>query len=216
MQCLRRRRPVSTLPCRVRTKNEEAREKATHLSPISIPHQKKMEATPVKQRAKTLLLCCMDCYLFRQKLVRLARQKAELLEQLNEGKLDGITLEELHVEMESNHVLSMSARNTQNEKINQLVVQVSKLLLQQRLSMELTTILLVRLPTPLQRILSIATTNSCAAGREMPRTKNKSKHIHGNLSGERVYGQTARSAHFNQLTLPILKHCTTELVLLSS
>ena len=53
-------------------------------------------------------------------------------------------------------------------------------------------LLLVRLPTPLQRILSMAITDNCAAGREMPRTKNKSKYVHDNSLGDRVYGQTAR------------------------
>ena len=41
-----------------------------------------------------------------------------------------------------------------------------------------------RLPTPLRRILSVAITNNCAAEREMPRTKNQSKYIHGNSSGD--------------------------------
>ena len=40
MQCLCRRRLDSALPYR-RTKKEEAREKATRLSPISAPYQKK-------------------------------------------------------------------------------------------------------------------------------------------------------------------------------
>ena len=40
MQCLCRQRLVSALPYR-RTKKEEEREKATRLSPISVPYQKK-------------------------------------------------------------------------------------------------------------------------------------------------------------------------------
>ena len=43
---------------------------------------------------------CTDCYLLRQKLASLARQKAELLEQLDDGELDGITPEELHAEID--------------------------------------------------------------------------------------------------------------------
>ena len=46
------------------------------------------------------------------------------------------------------------------------------------------TVVLVRLPTPLQEIFSMAFTNSCAVGREMPRTKNQSKYIHGNSPKE--------------------------------
>ena len=34
-------------------------------------------------------------------------------------------------------------------------------------------------------------TNSCAAGKEMQRTKNQSKYIHGYLPGDRIYRQTA-------------------------
>ena len=40
---------------------------------------------------------------------------------------------------------------------------------------------LVRLPTPPRRIFSMTITNSCAAGREMPRTNNQSNHIHDDL-----------------------------------
>ena len=61
---------------------------------------------------------------------------------------------------------------------------------------------LVRLPTPLRRIFSMAITNSCATGREMPRTKNQSKYIHGNLPGDRVYGQTARHSKFRKANSP--------------
>ena len=68
---------------------------------------------------------------------------------------------------------------------------------------------LVRLPTLLLlRILLMGIANSCAAGREIPRTKNQSTYIHGNSPGDRVYGQTARSAYFRHQKLPILKHCT--------
>ena len=49
----------------------------------------------------------------------------------------------------------------------------------------------IRLPTPLWRTLSMTITNSCAAGRERPRTNNQSKHIHAKFPGDRVYGQTA-------------------------
>ena len=43
---------------------------------------------------------------------------------------------------------------------------------------EIAESVLVRLPTPLRRIFSMAITNSCATGREMPRTKNQSKYIY--------------------------------------
>ena len=36
----------------------------------------------------------------------------------------------------------------------------------------------------------MAITNSCATRREMPRTNNESKYIHGNSPGDRVYRQT--------------------------
>ena len=74
----------------------------------------------------------------------------------------------------------------------------------------------VSLPTPLQRILSMAITNSCVAGKEMPCTKDQSKYKHDNSPGNRVYRQTARLAYFKQLMLSILEYHTSELVLLSS
>ena len=43
---------------------------------------------------------CTDCYLLNQKLARAARQKAELLEQLDHDALDGITPEDLNAEIE--------------------------------------------------------------------------------------------------------------------
>ena len=59
---------------------------------------------------------------------------------------------------------------------------------------------LVRLPTVPRRIFSMTITNSCVAGREMPRTRNQSKHIHDNLPRDRVCRQTAahlKSRHHN-------------------
>ena len=47
-------------------------------------------------------------------------------------------------------------------------------------------ILLIKLPTPLRRILSIAITNGCAAGREVPCTNNQSKYIHGTIIKYRI------------------------------
>ena len=41
------------------------------------------------------------------------------------------------------------------------------------------------------RIFSIAITNNCVEGKEMPRTNIQSKHIHGKSPGDRGYGQTA-------------------------
>ena len=83
-----------------------------------------------------------------QKLASLSRQKAELLKQIDDGKLDGITPEELHAEIDGydeaineckKHVLMHTA---QREEFN-LLVQFSKLSLQQGLPMELVTVLLV-------------------------------------------------------------------------
>ena len=45
------------------------------------------------------------------------------------------------------------------------------------------TTFLVRSP-PSQRILSMVTTHSCATGREIPCSKNQSKHLHTKLPGD--------------------------------
>ena len=71
---------------------------------------------------------------------------------------------------------------------------------------------LVRLPTPFRRIFSMAITNSCATGRELPRTKNQSKYIHGNSPGDRIYGQTAKPHkanphYYKNCSLDFLFHC---------
>ena len=49
---------------------------------------------------------------------------------------------------------------------------------------------LVRLPTPLWRIISMAVTTSCVTGREMLRPKNNLNNYHAGTPGDRVYGQT--------------------------
>ena len=59
----------------------------------------------------------------------------------------------------------------------------------------------------------MAITNSCVAGREMPRTNDQSKYIHVNSPGDRVYGQTAKSRKANP---PNYENCTSYFVLHSS
>ena len=66
------------------------------------------------------------------------------------------------------------------------------------------------------RILSMTIIHSCAAGREMPRIKNQSKHMHANSPGNRAYGQTAKYRKANTpLYQTIVDYRTSELVLLS-
>ena len=64
---------------------------------------------------------------------------------------------------------------------------------------------LVRLPTPLRRILSMVITNSCATGRKMPRTKNQSKYIHGNSPGYSSKDRPRDIRNLGKLILPIMK-----------
>ena len=56
--------------------------------------------------------------------------------------------------------------------------------------------------THTRRMFSIVIMNSCAAGREMPCTRNQSKHMHDNSHGDRVYGQTATHSKSRQHNLP--------------
>ena len=43
---------------------------------------------------------CADCYLLKLKLARFAKQKAQLLDTLDDGKIDGVTPEDLAEAME--------------------------------------------------------------------------------------------------------------------
>ena len=63
-------------------------------------------------------------------------------------------------------------------------------------------------------IFPMTITNSCAAGREMPRTNNQSRYIHhGHSPGDRVYGQTVKS---RKPYPPYYENCTSNFVLHSS
>ena len=57
----------------------------------------------------------------------------------------------------------------------------------------------------------MAITNSYATRREMTRTSNQSKYIHGNSLGDRVYGQTAKSQKPN-LPYFYYENCTLDFV----
>ena len=68
--------------------------------------------------------------------------------------------------------------------------------------LDITVVMGIRLldsimPTLLWRIFLMAITKSCVTGREMPYSKNKSKHTHTNSPRDRIYRQTTGYAgHF--------------------
>ena len=72
-------------------------------------------------------------------------------------------------------------------------------------------ILLVRLPTPPRRTLSMAMTNSCTTGREIPRTSNNQSYIHDNSPGDSPKDRPRKSWTAN--TPNYWKYCTSDLVL---
>ena len=89
---------------------------------------------------------CTDCYLLNQKLARIARQKAELLEQLDDGELDGITPEDLNAEIEGyqevideckKHVDMHTAQRAEYNRF----LQLSKEALEQQLPADLFTMM---------------------------------------------------------------------------
>ena len=68
-----------------------------------------------------------------------------------------------------------------------------------------------RFPPP--EDLSVAIINSCAAGGEVPRTKNQSKYIHYNSSGDRFYIQTTNFRTIAPSYQTILEYRTTDFLL---
>ena len=64
---------------------------------------------------------------------------------------------------------------------------------------------IVRLPTPLRRVLLMIITNRCMAKRKMSRTKNKSKYIHNNSLGDTVRLQIVSRESFVCAHFKILK-----------
>ena len=58
--------------------------------------------------------------------------------------------------------------------------------------------------------LSVATTNSCAAGGEVPRTKNESNYMHYYSPRDRVYRHIAHFQTFTRSYQTILVYRTTD------
>ena len=64
--------------------------------------------------------------------------------------------------------------------------------------------ILVKLPPPL-RTFSMAITNSCAAGREMPRTSNNQSYINDNSHGDIPKDRPQNIRNPGHIILPIMK-----------